>query len=328
MGLIARKLATVGAVAFALFGAFVGSVHAQAFPSKPIRIVVPFPAGGGTDLIARDITQKVAASTGWTFVIENKPGAGGNLGVDAVAKAPADGYTLVLGQTSNLSINPALYAKIPYDVQRDLAPIVMVAKSPLIVVTSANSPFKTMADVVTAAKAKPGTVNFASSGNGTVAHLSGELLQRAAGIKMQHVPYKGANQGLTDVMAGSVELYVSSVPTMLAHVKQGKLRALAVTSASRVPDLPTVPTMIDSGYVGLEATTWFGFLAPAATPKDVLAIFNTEFNKALQQRDLRKKMADSGADPVGGTAEQFAAFIKAENQRWAQVIKDSGTKVE
>ena len=303
-------------------------VSAQSFPNKPIRVIVPFPAGGGTDIIARDVTQKVAASTGWIFVVENRPGAGGNLGVDAVAKAPADGYMLVLGQTSNLSINPALYAKMPYDVQKDLTPIVLVAKSPLVLATAANSSFKTLGDAVNAAKAKPGAVNFASSGNGTVSHLAGELFQRAAGVKMQHVPYKGANQGLTDVLGGSVELYMSSVPTLLGHIKQGKLRALAVTSDKRTADLPNVPTMIEAGYQGLEATTWFGFLAPAATPKEIIAKLNGEFNKALQQRELRKRMTETGADPVGGTAEQFGAYIKQESVRWAQIVKDSGTKLE
>ena len=186
---------------------------------------MPFPPGGGTDIIARETSQKVAAATGWTFVIDNKPGAGGNLGVDAVAKSPADGYTLVLGQTSNLAINPTLYAKLPYDPQKDLAPIVLLANAPLVMVTGANSPYKTLADAVNAAKAKPGVVNFASPGNGTVAHLTSELFQKAAAVKTQHVPYKGANQALTDVISGNVELYMSSVPTLIGQIKQGKLRA-------------------------------------------------------------------------------------------------------
>ncbi len=199
---------------------------------------MPFPPGGGTDIIARETTQRVAAATGWTFVIENRPGAGGNLGVDAAAKSPPDGYTIVLGQTSNLAINPSLYAKMPYDPRKDLAPIVAVAEAPLVMVTGTGSPYKTVADAVAAGKAKPGAVNFASPGNGTVAHLSGELFQKAAGVKFQHVPYKGASQALTDVISGNVQIYVSSVPTLLGQIKQGKLRALAVTSAKRVDDLP------------------------------------------------------------------------------------------
>jgi tripartite-type tricarboxylate transporter receptor subunit TctC len=301
---------------------------AQAWPAKPIRIVVPFPPGGGTDIIARESAQKVAAATGWTFVIDNKPGAGGNLGVDAVAKSPADGYTLVLGQTSNLAINPTLYAKMPYDSQKDLAPIVLVANAPLVMVTAMTTPHKTLADAVSAARAKPGALNFASPGNGTVAHLTSELFQKAAGVKTQHVPYKGAAQAMTDVISGTVDLYMSSVPTLLGQIKQGKLRPLAVTSANRVDDLPNVPTINESGYKGFDAVTWFGLLAPAGTPKDVVAKLNAEFNKALQQPDLRKKLGDEGADAAGGTPEQFAALIKDEIPRWGKVVKESGAKVD
>jgi tripartite-type tricarboxylate transporter receptor subunit TctC len=304
------------------------SAFAQAWPAKPIRIVVPFPPGGGTDTIARETSQRVAAATGWTFVIDNKPGAGGNLGVDAVAKSPADGYTLVLGQTSNLAINPTLYAKMPYDPQKDLAPIVLVANAPLVMVTGVGTPYKTLAEAVNAAKAKPGTLNFASPGNGTVAHLTSELFQKAAGVNTQHVPYKGAAQALTDVMSGTVELYMSSVPTLIGHIKNNKLRPLAVTSAKRVDDLPNVPTINESGYKGFDAVTWFGLLAPAGTPKDVIAKLNAEFNKALQSPELRKKLGDEGADPAGGTAEQFAALIKDEIPRWGKVVKDSGAKVD
>ena len=304
------------------------AVQAQSFPNRAIRVVVPFPPGGGTDLIAREVTQKVAQSTGWTFVVENKPGAGGNLGVDAVAKSPADGYTIVLGQTSNLAINPTLYAKMPYDSVKDLAPILLVANAPLVMVTSANSVHKTLADVVQAAKAKPGVLNFASPGNGTVAHLTSELFQAAASVKMQHVPYKGAAQALTDVVSGNVELYMSSVPTLLGQIKQGKLRALAVTSAKRVDDLPQVPTINESGYSGFDAVTWFGFLAPAGTPKEVVSRLNAEFNAALKQPDLQKKLGDQGADPAGGTADQFAALIKDDIVRWGKVVKQSGARVD
>ena len=317
-----RTLLAIAAATFAS-GAF-----AQAFPTKAIRLIVPFPPGGGTDIIARETSQKVAAATGWTFVIENKPGAGGNMGVDAVAKAPADGYTIVLGQTSNLAINPSLYAKMPYDPQKDLVPIVLVANAPLVMVTSATSPHKTLAEAVNAAKARPGAINFASPGNGTVAHLASELFQKAAGIKTQHVPYKGAAMALTDVISGNVDLYMSSVPTLLGQIKQGKLRALAVTSTKRVDDLPNVPTINESGYKGFDAATWFGLLAPAGTPKEVVARLNAEFNKALQQPELRKKLGDEGADPAGGTPEQFAALIKDEAVRWGKVVKESGARID
>lgn len=305
-----------------------GGAFAQAWPTKPIRIVVPFPPGGGTDTIARETSQKVAAATGWTFVVDNKPGAGGNLGVDAVAKSPADGYTIVIGQTSNLAINPTLYAKMPYDSQKDLAPIVLLANAPLVMVTGVDTSLKSLGDAVNVAKAKPGTLNFASPGNGTVAHLTSVMFQKAAGIQTQHIPYKGAAQAMTDVISGTVELYMSSVPTLIGQIRNNKLRPLAVTSAKRVDDLPGVPTINESGYTGFDAVTWFGLLAPAGTPKDVIARLNVEFNKALQSPDLRKRLGDEGADAAGGTPEQFAALIKDDIPRWGKVVKESGARVD
>ncbi|RZT39243.1 Bug family tripartite tricarboxylate transporter substrate binding protein [Cupriavidus agavae] len=305
-----------------------GAHAAPAYPSKPIRVIVPFPAGGGTDIIAREVTNKVAMATGWTFVVDNKPGSGGNLGVDAAAKAPADGYTIVLGQTSNLAINPTLFSHLPYDPLKDLAPISLVASAPLVLATPVNSPYKTVADLVQAGKAKPGKLNIASPGNGTVAHLSGELLQKTAGVKFTHVPYKGTAQAVNDLIGGQVDLYFSSVPTLLAHIRNNKVRALAVTSARRVDDLPQVPTIAESGYPGFEAATWFGFVAPAATPKDVIARLNAEFNKALQTPDLAKKLSDQGAVVLGGTPEAFGARIRQDITRWAAIVKESGTKLD
>jgi tripartite-type tricarboxylate transporter receptor subunit TctC len=315
-------------VAAALAAACVPAALAQSYPAKAIKVIVPFPPGGGTDIIAREVTQKVAASTGWTFVIDNRPGAGGNLGVDTAAKSPADGYTLVLGQTSNLAINPSLYAKLPYNPLKDLAPIAMVATAPSAVVVAADAPYKTLGELISAAKAKPGYINFASPGNGTVAHLTGELFQKAAGVRFQHVPYKGTNQALNDVIGGQVQLYVASVPSVLQQIRNGKLRPLAVTSAKRVDDLPQTPTVAEAGYKGFEASTWFGFLAPAGTPKDIVARLNTELNKALQQADLHKRLAEQGADPAGGTPEQFAVLMRDEIQRWGKVVKDSGAKLD
>ncbi|MDN3922092.1 Bug family tripartite tricarboxylate transporter substrate binding protein [Roseateles violae] len=319
---ITRRLLTLAALSACAVA------QAQSWPAKPIRIVVPFPAGGGTDIIARETSQRVAAATGWTFVIDNKPGAGGNLGVDAAAKSPADGYTIVLGQTSNLAINPSLYAKMPYDPQKDLTPIVLLADAPLVLVTGAGSRYKSFADALSAAKAAPGRINFASPGNGTVAHLAGELLQKAAGVSMQHIPYKGVAQALTDLVAGNVDLYLASVPSMLGHIKQGKVRALAVTSAQRVGDLPNVPTINESGFKGFDAVTWFGLLAPTGTPKEAITKLNTEFNKAMTQAALKKRLSDEGATTVGGTPEQFSALIRDELPRWAKVVKESGAKVD
>jgi tripartite-type tricarboxylate transporter receptor subunit TctC len=233
-----------------------------------------------------------------------------------------------MGQTSNLAINPTLYAKLPYDPVKDLTPVALVASSPLVIVASAASPYKTLADVVQDAKAHPGAINFASSGNGTVAHLATESFQKRAGIKLTHVPYKGASQGTTDVISGAVQLYVSSVPTLLGHIKSGKMRALAVTSLKRVPDLPDVPTVAESGYKGFEAVTWFGVLGPAKLPKDVVAKFNADINAALKDPALSKKLEEQGADVVTGTPEQFAKLIRDDIVRWGRIVKESGAKID
>lgn len=278
--------------------------------------------------MAREVVNKISTQSKWTFIVDNKPGSGGNLGVDAAAKAPSDGYTLVVGQTSNLAINPTLFTKLAYDPISDLMPIGLIGNSPLIIVVAANSPYKTLVDVVTAAKAKPGTLNYASSGNGTVAHLSAELFQRQAGIQLTHIPYKGASQGLTDVIGGQVQLYLSSVPTLLGHIKSGKLRPLAVTAAKRVDDLPEVPTIAEAGYKGFEAVTWFGLLGPSKLSPNVIAALNTELNKALASPDLRKKLEAQGLDITASTPEQFGALIRAEIAKWSRVVKESGAKAD
>jgi tripartite-type tricarboxylate transporter receptor subunit TctC len=312
---------------FLLAATAASASFAQAWPAKPVRVVVPFPPGGGTDLITREVTNKVSAS-GYTFVIENKPGSGGNLGVDAAAKSAPDGYTFVMGQTSNLAINPTLYAKLPYDPLKDLTPISLVASSPLVIVTGADSPYKTLADVVKAAREKPGLLNYATSGNGTVAHLAAESFQKAAGIKLTHVPYKGAAQGATDVISGQVHLYVSSIPTLIGHIKSGKMRPIAVTSLKRADDLPNVPAIAESGYKDFEAVTWFGILGPANLPKEVVAKFNADINKALKDADLQKKLGDQGADIAGSTPEQFTKLIRDDITRWGKIVKESGAKVD
>ena len=306
------------------------SVKAQNenWPAKPIRTVVPFPAGGGTDIVARSVTQKIAGSTKWTFVIENKPGAGGNLGIDTAAKAQADGYTLVIGQTSNLAINPTLYSKLPYDPVRDLTPIGLIGNAPLVLVVATDSPFKTLADVVRAAKAQPGTINYATSGNGMVAHLATELLQKEAAIKLTHIPYRGATQGINDLIGGQVQLYMSSVPTLIGQIKSGKLRALAVTAALRTDDLPQTPTIAESGYKGFEAVTWFGLLGPAKLPAAVVSSANAELNKALNSSDLRKKLEDQGLNVTPSSSEEFGKLIRQDIAKWASVVRDSGAKVD
>ncbi|MEY4295463.1 MAG: hypothetical protein RLY82_1151 [Pseudomonadota bacterium] len=320
-----KILTTLGVTAWLALSA---SALAQSYPTKPIKLIVPFPPGGGTDIIAREIAQKVAANTGWSMVIDNKPGAGGNLGIDAVAKAAPDGYTIGLGQSSNLAVNPTLYSKLPYDSVKDLAPIGVVASAPLLLTVAANSPLTSFNDLMAVSKAKPGEINFAYSGNGTVAHLTGVMLQNQANIKWTLVPYKGAAQAATDLIGGQVQLYISSVPTLIGHVRSGKMRALAITSLKRGDDLPEVPSVAESGVRGFEAVTWFGFVAPAGTPKDIVSRLNAEIAKALQAPDVRKKLGDQGADILGGSPEQFGNLIKTDIVRWAPVVKQSGAKAD
>jgi tripartite-type tricarboxylate transporter receptor subunit TctC len=304
------------------------SVHAQSWPNKPIRMIVPFTPGGGTDLIARELAQTLTVGSGYNFVVENRPGMGGSLGVGEAAKAPADGYAFVLAQTSNLSVNPTLYPKLSYDPEKDLTPVALVATAGLAIVTGTDSRFKTMAEVVAAAKASPETITYATSGNGTVSHLAMEAFQRAVGVKMIHVPYKGAAQGTTDVIGGRVDLYVSSIPTLVGHVRNGKMRALAVTSAKRSNDLPQVPTIAEAAVPGFEAATWFGIVGPANLPKEVVAKFNADIGKALKNPALQKKLEEQGADVTFSTPERFSALIKDETARWGKVIKESGAKLD
>uniref|UniRef100_UPI0040390EFB Bug family tripartite tricarboxylate transporter substrate binding protein n=1 Tax=Variovorax sp. BK018 TaxID=3450241 RepID=UPI0040390EFB len=305
-----------------------GAIAAETYPARPIKLIVPFPPGGGPDLIAREVATTVTTQQGWTIIIDNKPGSGGNIGMDAAAKAAPDGYTLVMGQTSNMAINPSLYAKLPYNPQKDLTPVGLVASAPLVIAVASNSPYKTLADLMNAAKANPEGINYASSGSGTVAHLATEQLQRIANVKLTHVPYKGAAQGVTDLIGGQIQMYISSVVTLSGHIRNGKMRALAVTSAKRSADLSNVPTVAEAGYKGFEAVTWFGIAAPAGVSKDAVAKLNAAFNKALETPDVRKKLTEQGADVLGGPSEQFAALVRDETVRWAKVVKESGAKVD
>ena len=324
----------VRVLALALVGTSFGStVWAQssvppAYPNKPIRMIVPFGPGGGTDNIAREVTNKLSGSLGWKIVVENKSGAGGNVGLDAVAKAAPDGYTMGLGQTSNLAINPSLYGKMPYDSVRDLAPIVYVASAALVMVVAADSPYKTLGDLVAASKAKPNSLNFGSPGNGTVAHLASELFQKSAGIKFTHIPYKSSSLATNDLIGGQIQVFMASVPTLIGFIRNGKMRALAVTSLERVDDTPTTPTIAESGYKDFEAVTWFGVVAPAGTPKDIITELNKQINIALKTSDVKKRLSEQGADVQGGTAEQFSNQIKTELLRWGPVVKETGAKAD
>ena len=323
-----RRTAVTAALAFGALLATTGAIAQAAYPAKPIRLIVPFPPGGGTDLIARTVAQKLTETLKWTIVIDNRPGAGGNLGVDAAAKSPADGYTLVMGQTSNLAINPTLYTKLPYDPLKDLVPVIVVSNSPIVIAVPEGSRFKTFADVVAAAKKEPGKVTMGYPGNGTVAHLSSEQAEKAAGIELQHVPYKGAAQALTDVMSGQIDLYASSVPTLIGQVRNKKIRALVVTSAKRSEQMPDVPTLAESGYKGFDAVSWFGIMAPAGTPPAIVKTLNAEINKVLKMPDAAEKLKSDGGDVMGGSPETFAALLKADIPRWGKIVKESGATID
>jgi len=305
-----------------------GLAMSEGYPVRPIKLIVPFPAGGGTDTIAREVANKVATVKGWAIIVENKPGAAGNLGVDFAAKAEPDGYTLVLGQTSNLAISPTLYPNLPYNPEKDLTPVALVASAPLLLVVAADSPYRTLADVVLAAKAKPSALNYASSGTGTVANLATEQFQKNANIKFTHVPYKGASQGAVDLIGGQVQMYVSSVPTLIGYVRGGKMRALAVTSLKRTLDLPNVPSIAESGFKGFEAVTWFGILGPAGLSKYIVHQLNDAFNAAVAAPDIQKKLRVQGADVLSGPPEKLASLMHEEIGRWGPIVKASGATVE
>ncbi|WP_226858350.1 Bug family tripartite tricarboxylate transporter substrate binding protein [Diaphorobacter aerolatus] len=317
------------ALGVAAFAAPLQSSFAQDnYPAKPIRLIVPFPPGGGTDMIARAVAQKMSDQNKWNIVVDNRPGAGGNLGVDAAAKASPDGYTLVMGQTSNLAINPSLYAKLPYDPIKDLVPVALVSSAPIVMATGVSSKYKTFPEVVAASKNKPDALTLGYSGNGTVAHLAGEQAENAAGIKLRHVPYKGAAQAMTDLMGGNIDLYMSAIPTLLGHVRNGKLRPVVVTSLKRSPQLPDTPTLAELGYKDFEAISWYGVLAPAGTPAPIVDKLNKAINDALTQPDVVEKLRSEGGDVLGGTSQKFSQLLRAEVPRWSKIVKDSGATLD
>jgi tripartite-type tricarboxylate transporter receptor subunit TctC len=313
----------------ALASAFAQPAFAQdGYPSKPIRLVVPFPPAGGTDVLSRAISQSIIANTKWTIVVDNKPGAGGNIGLDATAKAAPDGYTIAMGQTANLAVNPALYSSMPFDPLKDFAPIALISSQPLILVVNANSPYKTLKDLVDAAKASPDKINMASSSNGTIGHIGGEIFQRRAGIKMTHVPYKGAGAAVTDLMGGSVDCFFGNTQAVGGLVTAGRLRPLAVTSPQRLGNFPNVPTIAELGYPGFEAATWSGLVAPAGTPPAIVERLNAEANRALGTNEMKAKLYEDGSTPLGGTPQQFAEFIRKEHAKWGAAVREAGIKLD
>ena len=308
--------------------AFCGAAgHAQSvYPSQPIRIVVPFPPAGGTDVLTRLVTNEVTLKDKWILIVDNKPGAGGNIGMDAVAKARKDGYTFGAGQTANLAINPALYTKMPFDAAKDFEPVVLMASQPLVLVVRADSPIQSLADLKTQGQARQ--LTMASAGTGTVGHVGGEMFARRAGIKVMHVPYKGAGPATTDLLGGQTDIYFATPPSIISMVKAGKLRALAVTSLKRIDVLPGIPTVAESGYPGFVAEDWKALVAPAGTPSAAIARMNQVVNTALARPEVAARLKDEGSVARGGTPAELGAFLKTENIRWGAAVKESGAKLD
>jgi tripartite-type tricarboxylate transporter receptor subunit TctC len=320
------------AALLACLAAFLAPAAAQAqddgYPNKQVRIVVPFAAGGSTDVVARLLADRLSAEFKQPFVVDNRAGAAGNIGAEAVAKAPADGYTLLMGTTGVLSINGSLYKTMRYDAQKDFAPVSYTSLITNVLVVPPQVPARSVAELVALAKKKPGSLSFASSGAGSSTHLSAELFKAMAGIYVLHIPYRGSAQALTDVVAGQVTMLFDNAPSSLGFIQQGKLRALAVTSPKRLPNLPDVPTMHEAGIKGYESLSWSGIVAPAATPRPVIAKLNQAIDRILKTEDARRRLAALGVEPVGGPPEAFAKHIRAETDKWSKLIKSTGISVE
>jgi tripartite-type tricarboxylate transporter receptor subunit TctC len=303
-----------------------GVAHGQPYPAKPVKIIVPFAPGGGSDFIGRFMAQRLTDSLGKQVIVENKPGAGGVLGVDQGIKSPADGYTLVL-IASSYTVNPSIY-KLNFDPVADITPIIQISAGPLVAVVNPKLPVKNVKDLIALAKQKPGQVNFASSGQGSVIHLATELFDTMAGIKMNHIPYKGTGPALTDTLAGQTDVFFSSTATALPHIQAGKLRALAVTTTQRIPALPDVPTVAESGVPGYDVVLWHGLIGPKGMPKAVVDRINGDVTKSLKLKETADSLKNDGVAPAGGTPEQFAAQIAKEIKVWAKVAADAGVKQE
>ncbi len=316
-------------LALTLLLAFAALPHAgaQSYPDKPVRMVVPFAAGGTSDILARFVAPPLTAALGQTVIVDNRPGAGSNLGSEIVAKAPPDGYTLIMA-TPALASNQALYGKLNYDPVNGFAPVTLVAEIPIALVVHPSMPTKTVKELIALAKANPGKLNFGSSGNGGIGHLVGEMFKSATGINMVHVPYKGNGPALIDLMSGVLNLTFTDIAGGMPYIKAGKMRPLAIASAKRSSQLPAVPAMIEAGVPGFVATTWFAVFATGGTPQPIVNRLNSEIVKSLQQPEMREKLTGLGCEVVGNKPEELAAFLRAETTKWAKVIKESGAKVD
>ena len=323
--MFARLLAALTGIA--LFAAAVSSAHSQSWPSRGLRIVVPFAPGGSTDIFARLVGDRLAAALGQSVVIDNRPGAGGNIGADAVAKAPPDGYTLLMATTGVMAINNAMYKHLSYDAEKDLKPVIYIASITNVLIVPADSTLKSVGDVIAAAKAAPGKLSFASSGSGSSTHMSAELFRLMTGTELLHIPYKGSGQAMPDVISGRVSMMFENMPGAVGHIKGGKVRVLAVTGLQRTPALPDAKTVAESGVSGYESLSWSGIAAPAATPPEVIARLNREINAILANPEMRQKLAEQGAEAVGGTPEAFGEHMSRERQKWSKVVRDAAIVV-
>jgi tripartite-type tricarboxylate transporter receptor subunit TctC len=307
----------------------IGAASAQpTYPAKPIRYVVPFPAGGPLDIVARAIGQELNRSWGQPVIVDNRPGAGGNIGAELVAKSPPDGYTILMGAVSTHAINPTLYTRVAYDPIKDFAPITLITSVPNVLVVHPSVPAKTVSELIAVAKAKPGQLNFASGSTGSAGHLAGELFKTMAGVDMVHVPYKGAAPAVVDLIAGHVSLMFDNMSSALPTIKSGRVRAIAVTTLKRSPMLPQLPTISEAGLRGFDVSTWFGVFAPGGTPPDIVSKLNTEIVRILSTAEMKERLAQLGAEPAGGKPEEFAAFIRSEIPKYAKVIRASGAKAD
>ena len=306
--------------------AFAAAAHAQPYPNRPVKIIVPFGPGGFTDVAARILQKELAPALGQPIVIENRPGAGSTIGTDAVAKAAPDGYTLVMISTAHV-ISPHLYKQVPYDPLKDFTPVMKLAEGPYVLVVHPSLPAKSVSELVALAKAQPGTIDYASSGNGSAQHLVGALFTTMAGVKLNHVPYKGSNQAMNDVIGGQVKVSFVGVPNALPNLNNGKLKALGVSTAKRYAELPDVPSIAEAGVPGYDATIWLGLLAPPGTPRDVVMKINAEITRVLSNPEAKKLMASAGVDVATSTPEEFARLMQVELDRWGKVVKETGATV-
>lgn len=320
-----KRLSTMLCTAAAL-AAFSAAAYAQSYPSKPIRMVVPFAAGGPTDVYARSVGQELSRILGQPVIVDNKPGAGGNLGADFVAKSAPDGYNIVLGAVGAFAVNMTLYPKMPYDVLRDFAPVSLIAIVPMMLVVNPALPVKTPRDLVELAKARPGQLTYGSAGNGTSVHMSTEMFKALTGIDMVHVPYKGVAPAMTDLIGGQLQLMFSDATSAIPHAKSGKVRPVAVTR--RIEVMPEIPTFAELGYAGYDPTVWYGVFAPAGTPRDIVVKLNGAIAKALQAPEVRERLISQGANPVSNSPEEFTVFVRDEIARWGKVVKASGARVD